>query len=56
MVKAKHQASRKNVGLSKERLLLLIALLGTVYVFMLYSNIFGRLQDQWFPKSELYGL
>ncbi|ENM5925281.1 DUF2850 domain-containing protein [Vibrio mimicus] len=56
MVKAKHQASRKNAGLSKERLLLLIALLGTVYVFMLYSNIFGRLQDQWFPKSELYGL
>ncbi|EPO2941404.1 DUF2850 domain-containing protein [Vibrio cholerae] len=46
----------KSKALSKERLLLLIAILGTSYVLMLYSNIFGRLQEQWFPKSELYGI
>ncbi|RBM49502.1 hypothetical protein DLR65_09005 [Vibrio tarriae] len=46
----------KSKALSKERLLLLIAILGSSYVFMLYSNLFGRLQEQWFPKSELYGI
>lgn len=46
----------KSKALSKERLLLLLAILGTSYVLMLYSNIFGRLQEQWFPKSELYGI
>ncbi|EEX66009.1 DUF2850 domain-containing protein [Vibrio cholerae] len=56
MVKAERQANGKNGALSKERLLLLLAVLGTAYVFMLYSNIFGRLQEQWFPKSELYGV
>ncbi|EMK6937372.1 DUF2850 domain-containing protein [Vibrio cholerae] len=46
----------KSKALSKERLLLLLAILGTSYVLMLYSNLFGRLQEQWFPKSELYGI
>lgn len=56
MVKAERQANGKSGALSKERLLLLLAVLGTAYVFMLYSNIFGRLQEHWFPKSELYGV
>ncbi len=56
LIMARASKSKNNTSLSKERLLLLLAILGTSYVLMLYSNIFGRLQEQWFPKSELYGI
>lgn len=40
----------------KERLWLILLLVGVIGAGMLYSNLWGKLQQLWFPKSELYGL
>ncbi|MDE1331015.1 DUF2850 domain-containing protein [Vibrio aestuarianus] len=39
-----------------ERVLIVLALVGTVAVFSLYSDIFSRISDYLTPKEQVYGI
>ncbi|WP_241033836.1 DUF2850 domain-containing protein [Vibrio maerlii] len=38
-----------------ERVLIVLALIGSAAVFGLYSDLFGRYVEQTYPKSDVYG-